>query len=236
MFRTVVVNLGEKLSVKDNWLIITADDEEKKIPLEDIYSVVVDNQRTYMTIPCLNALTNSGAHLLLCNEKHNPVSVVLPLNNHYRPLNVIRKQLAVTQDFKDDVWDRIIENKILNQARVLELCSCDTDRIKRLKELAKEVYDGDSGNREGVAAKMYFRSLFGSSFIRFNDDATNAALNYGYAVIRSAVSKALCGYGFNCVLGVHHINEANPFNLADDLMEPLRPIVDLWVAKILRNC
>jgi CRISPR-associated protein Cas1 len=231
MFRTIVVNIGEKLSVRNNWLIITTNDEEKKIPIEDIYSVVVDNQRTHMTVPCLNALTNSGAHLLLCNEKHTPMAVVLPLNNHYRPLNVIKKQLSLTQKFKDDIWDKIIKHKILNQAKVLELCGCNNDRIKRLKALAEEVIDGDSGNREGIATKMYFRSLFGSNFIRMNDDATNAALNYGYAIIRSSVSKALCGYGFNCVLGVHHINESNPFNLADDLMEPLRPIIDLWVAE-----
>ena len=230
MFRTVVVNIGERMSVKDNWLVVSADSEEKRIPIDDIYSVVVDNQRTAMTIPCLNALTCSGAHVVLCNEKHNPVAVVLPFNTHYRPLNVIRKQLALTQDFKDKIWDEIIRNKILNQAKVLELFGCIGDRIARLRELAQEVVDGDSGNREGITAKMYFRSLFGSGFIRMNDDAVNAALNYGYAIIRSAISKALCGYGFNCVLGIHHINESNPFNLADDLMEPLRPIIDLWVA------
>ncbi|HHW46150.1 MAG TPA: type II CRISPR-associated endonuclease Cas1 [Clostridiales bacterium] len=230
MFRTVVVNFGERLSVKDNWLIISTAEGEKQIPIEDIYSVVVDNQRTYMSIPCLNALTSSGAHLLLCDGKHNPVSVVLPLNTHYRPLNVIKKQLSLTQDFKDNIWDRIVKHKVLNQAKVLELCGCNSEYAARLRELAEEVVDGDSGNREGIAAKMYFRCLFGSNFIRMNDDATNAALNYGYAVIRSSISKALCGYGFNCVLGIHHINESNPFNLADDLMEPFRPIIDLWVA------
>lgn len=230
MFRTVAVNFGEKLSVRDNWLIISSEDEEKQIPIEDIYSVVVDNQRAYMTVPCLNALTEAGAHLLLCNEKHIPVSVVLPLNNHYRPLNVIKKQLSLSQDIKNEIWDRIIKQKILNQAKVLELCGCDSERVARLKALADEVVDGDIGNREGIAAKMYFRCLFGTGFIRMYDDAINAALNYGYAVIRSSISKALCGYGFNCVLGVHHINESNPFNLADDLMEPFRPIIDLWAA------
>lgn len=235
MFRTVVVNFGEKLSIKDNWLIVTTAGEERKIPIEDIYSVVVDNQRAYMTVPCLNVLANSGAHVLLCNEKHNPTAVVLPLNNHYRPLNVIKKQLSLTQNFKDKTWDRIVKHKILNQAMVLELCGCSSYYVARLKSLAEEVVNGDSGNREGIAAKMYFRCLFGSNFIRMNEDATNAALNYGYAIIRSSIGKALCGYGFNCVLGIHHVNEFNPFNLVDDLMEPFRPIIDLWVADNLEE-
>lgn len=92
-----------------------------------------------------------------------------------------------------------------------------------------EVEDGDIGNREGIGAKWYFRSLFGSSFLRYSDDGINKALNYGYSIIRSAVTKTLTAYGYNSVLGIHHINESNPFNLADDLMEPLRPLVDIWV-------
>ena len=101
--------------------------------------------------------------------------------------------------------------------------------MERLLQLREEVVAGDEGNREGIGAKWFFRSLYGADFIRMHDDGINAALNYGYAILRSAVGKTLTAYGYNCTMGVHHINEANPFNLADDLMEPLRPIVDLWV-------
>ena len=103
--------------------------------------------------------------------------------------------------------------------------------VSRLFELEEEVTNGDEGNREGIAARLFFHGLYGSDFIRMYDDAINAALNYGYTVIRSAVAKALTAYGYNCVLGIHHINESNAFNLADDMMEPLRPLVDLWVAE-----
>lgn len=92
---------------------------------------------------------------------------------------------------------------------------------------------GDTTNREAVAARKYFVALFGSTFRRTDEDVTNASLNYGYAIIRSCVAKTLAGYGFNGTVGIHHINETNPFNLADDIMEPLRPVVDMWTDE---NC
>lgn len=229
MFRTVVINFGEKISVKDNWLVVTGGDEEKKVPIEDIYSIVIDNQISYLTVPAIHKLTDAGVHLLVCNEKHQPTSVILPQNIHYRPLTVIRNQINMTEDFKNKLWDEITKAKIRNQAKVLKLCGGKNEKVKRIYELAQEVENGDEGNREGIAAKMFFREMYGSSFVRMADDAINAALNYGYAIIRSSFCKTLVAYGYNCVLGIHHINEKNPFNLADDLMEPLRPIIDMWV-------
>lgn len=229
MFRTVVVNFGEKISIKDNWVVVTAGDEDRRIPIEDVYSIVIDNPITCITAPAITKLTDNGTHILVCNEKHLPVSIILPQNNHYRPLNVIRKQMDMSVDFKNQLWDRIIKAKILNQAKTLKLCGGKKEIYSRLVELSNEVIDGDDGNREAVSAKMFFREMYGSSFIRMADDAINSALNYGYSIIRSAFCKTLVAYGYNCVLGLHHINESNPFNLADDLMEPLRPVIDMWV-------
>jgi len=227
MFRSVIVNQGELIKVKDNWLLVTGE-SENKIPIEDIYSVVIDNRAALLSMPAITALTDSGVHILLCNEKHMPVSVVLPLNTHYRPLDVIERQLALGQETKDLIWKKIIRKKIYNQAVVLQKAGVHRKTIGLLKEYIDGVSAGDITNREGLAAKVYFRALFGSAFIRMQDDAINSALNYGYAILRSAVSKSLASYGFNCVLGVHHINKNNPFNLADDLMEPLRPVIDYW--------
>lgn len=235
MFRTVSVNSGEKIATKDQWLVVTGEDGGHRIPIEDIYSVIVDNRQTLLTVPALTRLTENGAHVLLCDEHHLPASVILPISTHYHPLSVIRKQIALPEEIKDALWDRIIRQKILNQAQVLSFCVGKPERCKRLRELAEEVADGDSGNREGIAAKMFFRELYGSAFVRMYDDATNAALNYGYTIVRTAVAKTLTAYGYNCVLGLHHINEANPFNLADDLMEPLRPVVDYWVHQNSEN-
>ncbi len=229
MLRTVSVYRGEKISVRDNWLIVSGESEQR-LPIEDLYSVVVDNRETGMTTAAMTSLTSAGAHILICDEKHLPSAVIFPQSIHYHPLSVIRKQIALPEEFKDELWDRITKQKIINQATVLHLCGGKRDRVERLTELAEEVADGDAGNREGIAARIFFHVLYGFSFVRMYDDATNAALNYGYTVVRSAVAKTLVAYGYNCVLGLHHINEANPFNLADDLMEPLRPVVDLWVA------
>ncbi len=229
MFRTVTVYNGERISVKDGWMAVTNGEEEHRIPIEDLYSVVIDNQQTSLTVPAITRLTEAGAHILVCNEKHLPMSVILPKDTHYHPLDVIKKQIMLPEDIKNRLWDAVVKSKITNQADVLKICGGEQGRVNRLFELANEVTDGDSGNREGIAAKMFFRDMYGFEFIRMYDDSVNAALNYGYAIIRSAVAKTLTAYGYNCVLGIHHISVSNPFNLADDMMEPLRPVVDMWV-------
>jgi CRISPR-associated protein Cas1 len=211
-------------------MVVTGENEEHRIPIEDLYSVVIDNQQTLLSTAVLTRLTASGAHVLICGEKHLPDAVILPTTLHYKPLTVMRSQIALPCDIKDRLWEAIVRQKIENQAKVIELCGGRRERAARLRELATEVADADAGNREGIAARMFFHELYGIEFVRFYDDAINAALNYGYTVIRSAVAKTLTAYGYNCVLGLHHINEANPFNLADDVMEPLRPLVDLWVS------
>ena len=109
-----------------------------------------------------------------------------------------------------------------------QACRSEKYNIEPLEEICAEVLPGDKTNREAAAARKYFSVLFGAAFRRMTDDVTNAALNYGYTIIRSAVYKTLTAYGYNCVLGIHHINEQNAYNLADDMMEPFRPLVDLW--------
>ena len=200
-----------------------------KVPIEDIYSIVIDNSQCTISSAAVTAITQVGAHILVCNEKHMPQSVIYSLNTHYRPLNVIKKQLEMHEEFKAEIWQKIIREKIRNQAKVMDLCGVPREMSGRMLRFAEEVIPGDGGNREGIAAKWFFRAIYGSEFIRHADDAINAALNYGYSIIRSAVGKTLTAYGYNCVIGLHHINENNPFNLADDIMEPLRPLVDLWV-------
>jgi len=138
-------------------------------------------------------------------------------------------QSNLTNKSKNTLWDIITTAKIINQSVVLALCDCNESTVNRMIELSKEVYDGDAGNREGIAAKMFFRSLYGANFIRTNDTAINSALDYGYAIMRSIVARNLAASGFQLMLGLHHISETNAYNLADDLMEPLRPVVDLYV-------
>lgn len=231
MFRTIYVVQGEKITVKDNWLVISVCETEKKIPLEDIQTIVLDNPHTMVSLYSLNALANSGANIIICDSKHMPSCNVLSFTNHYSPYGVLKKQLALTNEFKGMLWQKIIQAKITNQSYALQFIGEDSKIVARLKELAFEVQLGDIGNREGIAARLFFRNFYGYDFTRFEDDVINKAMNYGYAIIRSIVARSLSAYGYNCALGLHHINENNAFNLADDIMEPIRPLVDLWVNK-----
>lgn len=233
MWRTVIVNNGEKMIIQNNWLIVYSDNSEHKVPVNDIYALVIDNRAALISVSVISTLTQAGAHIYFCDEKHVPVSVSLPLNNHYRPLSVFNNQLSMTDNFKNELWAKIIRAKIANQAKCLRIVGIEHSKADVISEIGKKVLPGDCNNREAVAAKKYFRLLFGVTFKRSDDDITNAALDYGYSIIRSSVCKTLTVYGFNCVLGIHHINRNDPFNLAEDIMEPLRPLIDLWTDE---NC
>ena len=229
MFRTIIINTGEIAYLKEDWLVVSTDDGEKSVPINDLYSVVIDNPSIKLTVMLLNRLTESGAHVILCGRNHLPATVILPNNSYYRPLSVLKKQITLVDDCKNEIWRCIVRVKLRNQASVMNFCGGNRERIQRVLELSESVTGDDEGNNEAIAAKLFFRDMYGSGFIRQNDDSINAALNYGYAIIRSAVSKSLVAHGFNCTLGIHHRNEFNEFNLADDMMEPLRPLVDYWV-------
>ena len=229
MWRTLIVSSGEKLTVNSGWLHVCSPEREVRVPINDLYSVVIDNRRAMLSVAVLTTLAQAGVHILFCDEKHLPAAHLMPLNDHYQPLTVVRKQLELSEELKDLLWQRITQQKILNQAQVLRLTGVGGEKAAHLESLAQQVQPGDSTHKEAQAARFYFRALFGPGFVRGGDDVTNAALNYGYTILRSALCKTLAGYGYNCLLGLHHINRANPFNLADDLMEPFRPLVDLWV-------
>ena len=229
MFRTLYVTSGERLSISSNWLVVEADGESKKIPIGDIQTLILDNIHACLSVYTLQSLAKYSVNVVLCDDKHLPCCSVLTINQHYKPFGVLKKQMALTQEFKDLLWQKIIKAKIENQNAALKKRGALQEVTDRMQQLASEVLPGDIGNREGIAAKMFFRYFYGYNFLRFEEDVINAALNFGYAIIRSAVARSLCAYGYNCALGIHHINESNAFNLADDFMEPLRPLVDLWV-------
>lgn len=229
MQRTLIVHTGERLTKRDNWLVLQSEETEKRVPIDDLFCVVIDNPRIVMSAALLTAVTGVGAHVLLCDEKHLPVSILCPQAGYYRPYRILELQLLMDEDFRDTLWALIVQAKLQNQAKALAIARCqDKKRLRRIKQLAEQVQPGDRGNCEGIGAKMFFRLMYGANFIRMQDDGINAALNYGYTIIRSTMAKLLCAHGLNTVLGIHHINTANYFNLADDMMEPWRPLADLW--------
>ena len=232
MWRSVIIHSGERLTTRQEWLVLElADGSKKELPLEDLYCIVIDNPELSITIPFLAKLAQYQIHLITTNDKHLPISETFPINAHYKCYKVIKQQIEMTKEFKGAIWQSITCMKINNQATVLENNYADNKVVKRMRELAIEVVPHDSGNREGISAKMFFRNLYGSEFVRFSDDKINSAMNYGYAIMRSCVAKTLISYGFNCAIGIHHISETNEFNLADDFMEPTRALVDAWVVQ-----
>lgn len=166
----------------------------------------------------------------ICDEKHLPCSVLLPINQHSRHAEVLGLQIQASEPFKKRCWQRLIQSKIQNQALCLKMRG-NFDAASKLTNFSHSVKSGDSSNVEATAARFYWGQLFGETFRRQSDQPISMALNYGYSVLRSAVARGLVARGLHTALGVHHKNNLNAFNLADDFVEPFRPIVDYFVAK-----
>lgn len=216
-----------KLSVKNRQLQITQD-EEWSIPMEDISSIVFETPQINMSAKVLSLMAENKIIMYSCDDKHLPNGIFIPFASHSRELKVIKKQLDCSESFKKRCWQKIIIRKILNQAEVLKLCK-RTLMSQHLENLSQKVNSGDTQNKEAIAAKSYFISLFGNSFSREYDDVFNASLNYGYSIIRGAIARTVVSYGYIPSIGIHHKSELNNYNLIDDFIEPFRPIVDLWV-------
>ena len=228
-YRQVIIKKSEKLHFKDNQLIIDKDESSIKVPLEDISYILIEDSSTILTTRLLAELGKNAISLIVCDEKFEPTSIMYPYNYHFKQLDVFSHQLEIDDSIKNEFWNQIVKRKIENSIRVLEMTSKEEFPISKLTEYINEITDGDSKNREGLAAKKYFRSLFGSDFIRFYDDNVNAALNYGYTIIASAIIRNLAVYGLNTYLGIHHSSKINNFNLAYDFLEPYRSVVDKFV-------
>lgn len=228
-YRQIIIKKSEKIHFKDNQLIIEKEGNSSKVPLEDINYVLIEDSTTILTTRLLAEFGKNAISLIICDEKFEPTSIMYPYNYHFKQLEVFYYQLEISEEIKNEFWNQIVKRKIENSVRVLEMTSKDELPITKLTQYIEEVVDGDSKNREGLAAKMYFRSIFGSDFIRFYDDNINAALNYGYTILASAVIRNLAVFGLNTYLGVHHNSKINNFNLAYDFLEPYRSIVDKFV-------
>lgn len=227
-FRNIYIENPARLSIKNRQLVISQE-SDYTIPVSDIQSIVIDNLQTTLTAPTISFLAENQVALYTCNRQHLPCAVLMPLGNHSRKLQALTLQMETTKRFKNRMWQKIIKQKILNQAQCLEFN--ERGKVAELKNIANSVIEGDLTYCESQAALIYFRELFGAGFSRREDNVQNAALNYGYAIIRGIIARDICAYGFEPALGIFHRNELNAFNLADDFIEPYRPYVDLWVSQ-----
>ena len=223
-WRVVAIENPARLSVRDNQLVI-AQEMESTLPIEDIDALILDNYGSTITTNLLTALATKGTTTVICNEKHLPASVLLPYSQHSRQAKVSRQQLSMSQPLKKQVWQQIIISKITNQADVLRSRGLDDST---LRSLANDVKSGDTSNRESIAARIYFDQILGDA-TRRKPIWHNAALNYGYAMVRSHIARHIAARGLVASQGLFHHNELNSFNLADDLIEPYRAVVDMHI-------
>ena len=225
-YRVIFLANPVALSVKNEQLLID-NGEITKIPLEDIECIVADTLRLNITAYLLSKFSEYTISFYVTDQSHHPCGVFLPVSRHSRHMSVLQSQIDMTLPTKKKLWKQIIYQKIENQATVLKLSNNNCwDEIDCIKYKVKP---GDSENMEAVAASKYFRLLFGKIFTRAQETGVNAALNYGYAILRGTIEKYLIAYGYEPALGIFHKSTLNNFNLADDLIEPYRPLVDLFV-------
>lgn len=229
-WRIVAITNPARISLKNKQLLIEQD-EEVSLPIEDIDTLLLDSYGITLTTNVLVELSGSGVTTIICDEKHLPEAIILSHEPHSRQLKVTQAQLGMTEPFQKRLWQKIIEIKIENQSETLRLLEKNG---REVRALTKGVQSGDITNREAYAARLYFKEFFDSGN-RSTPSKLNAGMNYTYAIVRSSLARHLVCYGFITSIGIHHKSELNNFNLADDLIEPFRPIIDFFVYNILEK-
>lgn len=230
-----IIDISENaafLRARHEQLLIESNGREQSVPLEEVAVLIVAQPAVCFTQAVLNGLCAHGGAFIICDERKMPSGMLLPFAGHFIQTERFAAQLKAGLPLKKRLWSQIVKAKILAQARLLKALYKDD---WGLTAMARKVRTGDPANFESWAARRYWAAMFGDNFSRRprSDDNINCLLNYGYGVMRSLVARALCGSGLHPSIGIHHHNRYDPFCLADDIMEPLRPLVDDIVSDLL---
>lgn len=230
-FRTVFIENRCRCSYQGGYMVVRKEDDTAKVHLSEISSIVLQTEQVYLSAYLLAELAKNKISLVVSDEKCNPVGQYLPLYGAHNTSKRVVEQLGWGEPIKKRVWQRVVREKLRQQARFLE--ERDYIEAKTIYSAIPEVRSGDTTNRETQAARVYFAALFGEGFNRRDDTSLNAALNYGYAILLSMVNREVVSRGYLTQCGICHRNEYNQFNLACDFMEPFRPAVDRVVVDYL---
>jgi CRISPR-associated protein Cas1 len=222
-WRGVHVTRPARLSLADGQMVVDQEDGAARLPLEDVAWVVVDTPQATLTAALLSACMAVGVAVVATDGRHIPSGIMLPFHGHFRQAGVAAAQAAAPAPLRKRLWQAVVRAKIANQAAVLAACGGDG---RALAAMAALVRSGDPDNVEARAARDYWRRLFPRFRREDGADKRNMLLNYGYAVMRAAVARALVAAGLLPAFGIGHAGAANAFNLADDMVEPFRPLVD----------
>jgi CRISPR-associated protein Cas1 len=231
--RSILIENKSSITCKNLQLIIETETRKSSIPIEDIGFVVIDNRETYISIPALSLLAENNSAVIFCNQLHLPSAMLLSLDSHHVQHQIFKQQIDASMPLKKQMWQQVIIEKIKNQGLLLEK---STQEKNNFELIANRVLSGDTGNQEGIAAAIYWKKIFEVKFKRERfGEYPNNFLNYGYALLRAATARALAGSGLLNTLGIHHRNKYNSFALADDIMEPYRPLIDEKVIELMQR-
>jgi CRISPR-associated protein Cas1 len=225
----VHVTQPARLSLADRQVVVEQTDGAARLPLEDVAWMVVDTPQATLTTALLAACMSAGVALVTTDARHIPSGLMLPFHGHFRQAGVAATQAAASAPLRKRLWQAVVRRKIANQAAALRACGADGRALAAMVAL---VASGDTGNVEARAARDYWRALFPRFRREDGADKRNMLLNYGYAVVRACVARALVAAGLLPAFGIGHASASNAFNLADDMVEPFRPFVDRAVWKM----
>ena len=228
-WRTIVITKRAKLDLQLGFMVVRGEDTTK-VALNEIAVVLIESTAVSLTTSLLAELMKRKVKVIFCDEKRNPSSELVSYYGSHDTSNKIRKQIAWRQNTKEAVWTEIVSEKIRKQKELLELLG--KEEAELLSSYLQQIAWNDETNREGHAAKVYFNALFGMDFSRSQDCPINAALNYGYSLMLSAINREIVMNGYITQLGLFHDNMFNQFNLGSDLMEPYRVLVDRKVCEM----
>lgn len=231
--KSILIENKTSITAKNLQLVIKSEIRESSIPIEDIGFLVLDHQEIYISLPAMNLLIENNTSVIICAKNHLPNGMFLNLNSHHIQQEVFKNQIDASVPLKKQLWQHTIVEKITNQGVLLQKI---TGNKNTFEFLASKVLSGDTTNMEGVAAQQYWKNFFEIDFKRERyGDYPNNFFNYGYAILRAATARALSGSGLLNTLGIHHKSKYNAFALADDIMEPFRPLIDEKVFEIMQN-
>ena len=229
-WRTIVISKRAKLDLQLGYMVVRGD-EVTKIVLSEIGTLLIESTAVSLTTGLLAELAKRKVKVIFCDEKRNPSSEIVSYYGSHDTSNKVRKQIAWKQKTKEAVWTEIVSEKIRKQKELLTLRR--KDEAELLGQYLTEITWNDGTNREGHAAKVYFNALFGMDFTRTEDSYINAGLNYGYSILLSIFAREIVANGYITQLGLFHDNMFNKFNLASDIMEPFRILVDQQVIQMM---
>lgn len=226
-WRNIIITQHSKLQYSNEMMVVQTMDGINQIPLTDISLLVIETTQAVITSALMSQLARQQINVLFIDENHQPCSQAIPLYAPNGDYSKLHKQAQWQQDTCDRLWTQIVAAKITNQAHVLTNYHYSTEK---LSDCINQLEVGDSSNQEAIAARYYFQTLFGDGFHRrHNDNAVNAALNYGYTILLATVNREIVQAGYQTYTGIHHVSLQNYYNLGCDLMEPFRPVIDYWV-------